>query len=137
MRSLSIFLVTLVVAACSGTTKSTPTAQARSACSTGPEYAPNATFPTEEDSTEYPQCTPRCGQDGSNLFPLAALPSGACDVEGERCSMQIKYVCAENTPPARVDRMRCACSSNAWSCVYVAQGGGICPPKTQPEGGPP
>lgn len=98
----------------------------RSPCSSGPDYPPDASFPTvTEESSGYPECVPRCG--ASRPFTLNALPSGACGVDGERCRMDVNTFCPPDGRLGRVDAMRCICSSGAWSCAITSQGGGICP----------
>lgn len=114
----------LVVASCS-----TSSSASRSACSTGPDYDPNVTFPVEDDQTVYPTCLDRCvaGRPAPQPRTLQTLPSGACEVEGERCSVTVQYFCAPNaTSPGRVDGMRCSCTSGSWRCVTTSQGAGTC-----------
>lgn len=135
----SLLVLVVVFVGCS-MSSSPSSATARSACSTGPAYAADAGFPTEVDSTQYPQCVSRCGQvDKSGaaapgFLPIEAVPSGTCEIEAERCSISVQYLCTSGTP-GRVDNLRCACESGTWRCVYVAQGAGICPPASPPSDG--
>ena len=115
-------LAVLVVTSCSSS-------GSRSACSTGPDYDPNVTFPYEEDQTIYPTCVDRCVASRPAPRPrtLETLPSGACDVEGERCWTSVQYFCQPtNASPGRVDGMRCTCTSGSWRCVITSPGAGTC-----------
>lgn len=129
----SVVLALLLVGGCSNSSK----APSRSSCSVGPDYPAGTVFPNEYDESTYPDCALRCSPGRASPKPqsLEALPSGSCDVEGERCGMLIQYFC----PPdqailGRVDRMRCSCTSGSWTCVTALQGAGLCPPLASDSG---
>jgi hypothetical protein len=100
----------------------------RSACSTGPDYPEDFVFPSEPvdpNENEYPSCLPRCGLTAQ--VTRGSLPSGACEVEGERCHASLSYFCGTTSGGlGRLDGMRCTCTDGSWRCVIITMGGGVC-----------
>lgn len=119
-----------VVYGCSSCASTRPERAGRSACSEGPEYL-SAAFPIEDpasDESSLPVCIPRCGTSidgGQGFYLLSALPSGSCDIEGERCRMPVSTICC-NGLLGKVDGMRCACVARSWQCVMTSPGLGGC-----------
>jgi hypothetical protein len=106
----------------------------RSACSTGPAYDYQSQFPSEYVAVPdpaLPECTPRCGtgrRGGAtvNYFPIEALPSGACSVEAELCTMGAQATCPCENEQAPANVYRCRCTGGSWLCTIIQGGGSIC-----------
>lgn len=114
---------------------STCSTTAAAPCSTGPAYDDKTKFPIDNNDQEVCRlCTARCGVSISGTiptaaYPLEALPSGSCSVDGETCSMggSVTCHCGMQGP---VNEYKCRCQSGQWSCKIVVQGsaGCACPP---------
>ena len=139
---IAVGYVVLVGVACSSSDASGPSQS--TTCSTGAPYeqlpAPAA---QSADALSLHECVPRCGGEQKYSDPtygthysIAALPSGPCDNDGERCSMAASTVamCSGVTVPCDVSGFECACKSGNWQCNVTAQGGGICSPCARDAG---
>ena len=105
----------------------------RSGCSSGPPHQLMDKYPFEPEPASLPQrCVPRCEYSHgsreslpSGMLYLDALPSGACEVEGEECSLPVRTQCACGSL-GPVWMMRCACNG-AWACAILgAPGAAAC-----------
>jgi hypothetical protein len=110
-------------------------------CSTGDPYPAIHAFehgsPTDARHAQCHACTPHCNgrkYSGANIgghYLTSALPSGACSNDGVSCDMEAVDFkeCANGfIMGCALSGFRCRCSDGAWSCFYVAQGAGACPP---------
>ena len=123
-----------VVGACSTTTGYDGP---RSPCSTGPASAIVAGRPWYY-SSEDPGCIARCGDTSSARYGYApplptmtALPAGACLYEGERCQMEVVYVC-DNGYVGGESLFTCRCDQRKWECAAETGAGGCPQPKPLP-----
>jgi hypothetical protein len=139
MRLLAHALALALLAACldSGITPlpggpEDPYLGPRSACSTGPAYPNEATFPEGPRESRQPVCIDRCGEHEklkwgqSSVGPtFDAVPSGACAFEAEACSMvAVRRCCGGDSGQAYL--FECRCASGAWSCKATVHGGDPC-----------
>lgn len=74
-----------------------------------------------------PTCAPRCGAGSAPTgFPFAeALPSGTC-TGFDSCDLGATPRCGCSEDRGPVNHYRCTCTSGAWRCRIVVQGGSIC-----------
>ncbi len=105
---------------------------ARSDCSTGPPYEAGTFLPDDPNwatQPPAPDCIPRCEyvdyKPSSGHYPQEAIPSGACAVENEVCSMIAAYTCLCNYP-GPVAGFRCTCRAGNWSCMQEGDPGSGC-----------
>jgi hypothetical protein len=134
----------LTVLACSSSSSSSdydgpPTTE----CSNGPPYDARNYPPPAASSTgesNLPACVPRCGAEQKfsgapygTLYAIAALPSGQCGNDRERCSMTAAVVstCRGETRPCDLSFFECTCTEGAWRCFVTSQGAGACGPCTE------
>lgn len=66
-------------------------------------------------------CQPRCevAHLPGGTWPLAAVPSGACDRDEYVCGMQVSVGCTTHG-------VECTCLDDEWQCAIVWPGAGIC-----------
>jgi hypothetical protein len=100
-------------------------------CTDGPRWPNGSQFQYEvKGPTDAPACTPHCGPNASasslwgspDLMKLtsAALPSGACQHEGNTCTMAAEWL-GPCPPSGRAvgpfDLFICRCTSGRWGCT--------------------
>ncbi len=120
------------------TDTSAPSPGRTTQCSTGP-VRDAGTIPYEQRpfDASTPNCIPRCGAEekyryvGLYGYAIDALPSGACDYDGETCTMTGGTTLQCPDKPKRLCNLshyECRCEGGSWACVIVSQGGGACTP---------
>jgi hypothetical protein len=139
MRLFALVLVAALLVACldSGISPlpggpDDPYLGLRSACSTGPAYPNETTFPEGPRESRQPVCIERCGEHeqlkwgpSSSGPTFDAVPSGRCGFDGEARSMvAVRRCCGSDHGQAYL--FECRCATGAWSCKATVHGGDPC-----------
>jgi hypothetical protein len=103
-------------------------------CSNGPPYDlqnyPPFGNSTSSEERMLPECVPRCGaeQKYTGRYAIAALPSGRCAYDSERCTMGASNVvtCNGLTRACDLSGFECVCAEGAWRCYVTFPGSGVC-----------
>jgi len=123
----------LVLAACPACSSSD--AAASTTCSTGTPYTDDTVFPDGKPQTpEAKECIKRCGDTSTATWgasggpspTVSALPTGACEIAGEKCHLSaVRRFCplSGNTQGVLLS-FTCSCIGGQWSCAGVYEAGG-------------